>query len=469
VSTWRRSSSPSIRSRLAWSLVAWAVAWGLAVGAAVWLVAKNEVEELLDDTLRSSAELFAAIVVQAPSFSAEGQPTLVTSPSAMPADPDADERFAWQLVAQDGTLLMRSTAAPPIPWHSTATSGFTQDPQWRIYGMALAAEGRMLYAGQTMAERHEASLEVALSAALAALAVGLIGHVWLRSRIGSELRPLIALSDRLERFTLDDPDAGLDGLAPGRAERAELQPIHDALETLAGRLAARIASERAFAQHAAHALRTPLAGIDAQLAVALRESPPGLADRLQRVRDAGRRLQGVVSALLGLFRAGVQPNRSSVDVQQLVAHLPAAGLDIRVSGAACIDGDADLVAAALVNLLDNAQRHGASTLWLEVAGPRLLRLCDDGPGIDARRRAALQQSIDDGTYRGMSGLGLMLCDRVARAHGGHLRLLEAAAGFALEIDLGDRNDGNPTGADAVHATVATAPDQPQGPGKASPM
>ncbi|MBC7726348.1 MAG: hypothetical protein H7242_01845, partial [Microbacteriaceae bacterium] len=56
---------PSIRTRLANALVAWAVVWGLAVGAAVWLAATREVDELLDDGLRSSAELMAAITVNA--------------------------------------------------------------------------------------------------------------------------------------------------------------------------------------------------------------------------------------------------------------------------------------------------------------------------------------------------------------------------------------------------------------------
>src|SRR5690606_39299316 len=89
----------------------------------------------------------------------------------------------------------------------------------------------------------------------------------------------------------------------GPAGRRELEPVHAAIETLASRLSARIANERAFAAHAAHSLRTPLAGIDAQLAVALRECPPGMRDRLQRIRGATTRLQGIVAALLGLFRA----------------------------------------------------------------------------------------------------------------------------------------------------------------------
>jgi len=45
-----------------------------------------------------------------------------------------------------------------------------------------------------------------------------------------------------------------------------------------------VAAERAFNAHAAHALRTPLAGLDAQIAVALREAPEPLQGRLERIR-----------------------------------------------------------------------------------------------------------------------------------------------------------------------------------------
>lgn len=454
---WRRSDTPSIRARLAWALVAWALAWGLSVGAAVWLVAENEVAELLDDRLKASGELVATIVAAAP------EPSLAAAAGnaqATVAAPNAgsDERFAWQVVGTDGALLMRSAAAPAEAWHRTATSGFTMDRDWRVYGMALAADGRMLYAGQTLDERHEATVEVALSAALAALAVGLLGHVWLRSRVRSELRPLITLSDRLERLGVDDPHSSAAARSLGAAERAELRPIHKAIEALTARLSARIANERAFSEHAAHALRTPLAGIDAQLAVALRECPATMVDRLQRVRDASRRLQGVVAALLGIFRSGLELERRPIDLQQLAAHLPVAGIEVHVSAGACLDGDADLLAAALVNLLDNAERHGASAIWLEAPGPRLLRVHDDGPGAPPGRRADLQQALDDQSYAGATGLGLMLSDRVARAHGGRLRLLDDAPGFALEIDLG-----------SDVPSPATPPAQPQGPGNTSPM
>jgi nitrogen-specific signal transduction histidine kinase len=67
--------------------------------------------------------------------------------------------------------------------------------------------------------------------------------------------------------------------------------------------------------------------------------------------------------------------------------------------------------------------------------PGQVRLEDDGPGVPAERRIALQQALDAQAYEGRMGLGLMLADMVARSHGGRLLLPPTAAGFAAELHL----------------------------------
>ena len=52
------------------------------------------------------------------------------------------------------------------------------------------------------------------------------------------------------------------------------------------------------------------------------------------------------------------------------------------------------------------------------------------------RRAALQSALDAQAYEAGPGLGLMLADRVARAHGGRLALPATDAGFTVELNLG---------------------------------
>ena len=65
-----------------------------------------------------------------------------------------------------------------------------------------------------------------------------------------------------------------------------------------------------------------------------------------------------------------------------------------------------------------------------------LRVQDDGPGVDPAWRRELRAAIDAQGYAGRTGLGLMLADLVARAHGGDLSLPDSANGFAVELNLG---------------------------------
>ena len=422
---------PSIRRRLASALAAWSVVWGLAVGAAVWLAAAHEVDELLDDALASSGELLAVLADAAPRAA---DPAGVVAAGNGNGNGAGVERFAWQVTAADGTLLLRSRRAPEQPWHRVPPTGFADSGDWRLYGLATGSEGRMLVVAQTKAERREARSEVALDAVLAAFALGLLGHAWLRSRVKRELEPLQALSQRLEAWDVDAADALAPGVL-GTAERRELEPVHRALGNVTQRLSTRVANEQAFSAHAAHALRTPLAGIDAQLAVALRDVPAPWHERIQRARDAAAKLQAVVGALLGLFRSGTQSAPSEIDVGELVHRMPAPRLRVSVAAGLHVRADADLMAAGLMNLIDNAQRHGAQHVWIEPVEGGGVRVRDDGPGVAAERRAALQAALDAQRYEGTTGLGLMLADRVARAHGGRLRLPVVARGFAVDFVL----------------------------------
>lgn len=434
------TAPPAIAARLGRAMLGWALVWGLAVGLAIWLAATHEVDELLDDTLQSSAELLPHLVAAQLSqarATAPATPSQGADTASLPDPPPAPvDRFAWQLVAGDGQVLARSARAPVQAWHAQPTPGFSHRPDWRLYGLASGQAGQMLYAGQTQAERLEARHAVSQGAVLAALAVGLLGQLWLRARVRHELAPLQRLSQGLADWDLaqGSPSAVL-----GPPQRAELAPVHQAIEGLAQRLSARLADEQAFSAHAAHALRTPLAGIDAQLAVAARQAPPELAERLKRVRGAAARLQHVVVALLGLFRsadgqAALQPAAWPLDA--LVQRLPAFDLALQVQAPAQVYADADLLLAALINLLDNAQRHGARTVRLAVSPDgQTLQLRDDGQGVAPERLTQLQEALAAQRYTDTGGLGLMLADRVARAHGGRLTLPNTTPGFAVDLEL----------------------------------
>lgn len=420
---------PSIRSRLTRLLVGTAVVWGLLVPGAVWLAVRGEVEELLDEALQASAEVLGRLL------DAAGMPAVPASGAAAQAGNGPQEDFAWQLIGPGGVLLLRSKRAPEQPWLPLPTQGFVDAASgWRLYGLRLSDGEHTLYVAQTRAERRETQTEVALNVAWVTLAIGAVSAVWLRRRLRRELQPLVELPHELARY---EPLAPAVPLAA--ASRRELQVVHDAIEALGERLARRVANERAFSAHAAHALRTPLAGIDTQLAVAQREAPASLQPRLARVREAAGRLTRVVSALLALFRSGAELQWRAVGLQTLLARLPHEELEVRVDDGAQLFADDDLLTAALINLLDNAVRHRATRVEIGVRaeqGQQVLRLVDNGEGVAPERRAELADALDSQAYEGGMGLGLMLADLVARAHGGRLTLPAVEQGFAVELQLG---------------------------------
>ncbi len=421
------SGLPSIRERLSLALVGIALAWGVAVSLAVGLVVEHEVDELLDNTVQESAEVLLALL----SYNAEQLP--LAGGGAMPA-PVHDEHLVWQIVSASNEVLLRSHRAPEQPLAVPRSEGFSKlGEDWRVFGLPFDSRGRMLYVAQRGDERREARLEAVRFAVAAALLVGLGGVFWLRARVRRELEPITRLSAAVQQFNPLQPEAEL--AAP---MRAELVPMHHAVTDLGARLARHVSTERAFAAHAAHALRTPLASMAANLAVAQRRAAPEDREHLQRTRDAADRLRTVVSALLTMFRSGGEARRERVHLGDLVAQLPFDQLEIDTDDSAEVQADPDLLAATLMNLLDNAQRHGARRVVITVTrrnGRAFLRLADDGSGLAAPDRARLQAAMDAQAYDGQTGLGLMLADLVARAHGGRLHLCPEGPGCVVELSL----------------------------------
>ncbi len=419
---------PSIRGRLTLLLVAVALAWGVLMSVAVWLAVRHELDELLDETLQSSAEVLGQLL-------ALGDVDALAGGGAEIAAAGRHEHFAWQLVGPGGAVRLRSVRAPQQPLLPLPTAGLSDAARdWRVYGLPLADGQHMLYVAQTRAERDEAAAETVLAAIWAALVIAGLSAFWLRRRVRHALQPLVELPVHLDRYEPLPPVVPLP--AP---RRRELEPVHQAIESLGQRLARRVANERAFSAHAAHALRTPLAGIDTQLAVAQREAPAQLQPRLARAREAAKRMTRVVSALLALFRSGSEPLRQPLDLQRLLQGLQPASLQLDLPHAPALAADADLLTAALINLLDNALRHGASRLQisLDLAGGRQrLRLHDNGRGCAPERHRQLVAALAEQHYEDRTGLGLMLADLVARAHGGCLTLPAVDRGFAAELDLG---------------------------------
>jgi two-component system, OmpR family, sensor histidine kinase KdpD len=209
-----------------------------------------------------------------------------------------------------------------------------------------------------------------------------------------------------------------------------------------------------------HDLRTPLAAITGA-ASALREDPPPappLARELAAtVLDEAERLNRLVRNLLDMTRlesGTLQPKREWHSLEEVVGS--ALARVERYAGeerlAARVDPelpliaiDAVLVEQALVNLLENAVRHGGRDGRIEVSARReqseaVVEVCDDGPGFPAEQAEQIFDKFHRSAGGPGAGLGLAITRAIVTAHGGSIsaRLREPrGACFRIALPLGE--------------------------------
>lgn len=417
---------PSIRGRISRQVLLMAAACGVALLLIMGAVLHRAVDALLDDGLQESAEILYGLIDVNP----EG---LAVVEGILPAPPHR-EGVVWQLVDAKGQLALRSHQAPTQPMSAALTLGFSERPDWRIYSMPLHQDRGVLHVAQREAHRQQTQWQILGSAMGVLLVVGAALVFWLNRHLRTELRPLQDLSDAVGHY---DPIMRPHDLP--RPLRQELVPMVNAISGLGDRLASHVAHERAFAAHAAHALRTPLAGMDAQLAVAIRQCDPAVRGRLEQTREAATRLRNVVNALISLFRAGGEMRWQSLNLEELVGNLPLNGATLVVQAPQAIEADPDLLSAALLNLLDNAVRHHASRIEIVAHvrdGLTRLEVRDNGEGMSPARLTEVEAALRDEATPAGIGLGLTMTQLVARAHGGTVSVgLRSDSQSGVEVTL----------------------------------
>jgi two-component system sensor histidine kinase KdpD len=209
-----------------------------------------------------------------------------------------------------------------------------------------------------------------------------------------------------------------------------------------------------------HDLRTPLAAITGA-ASALREEPPPAAPLVRElaatVLDEAERLNRLVRNLLDMTRlesGTLQPKREWHSLEEVVGSALArveryAGeerLAARVDpGLPLVAIDAVLVEQALVNLLENAVRHGGRDGLIEVGahregGEAVVEVCDEGPGFPPEEAGRLFDKFHRAAGGPGAGLGLAIARAIVIAHGGSISArLRAPRGacFRFTLPLGE--------------------------------
>lgn len=243
---------------------------------------------------------------------------------------------------------------------------------------------------------------------------------------------------------------GVEGLGAGDLSsrvpicgRDEVAELARAFNRSADQVQLLVQSQRRMLASASHELRSPMA----RLRVAL-ELLPDLPAEEQRelLREANvdiQELDALIGDLLLAGRLGAPEPLQKVPVDLLALGAEeAARLGAELSGDSVeIQGDPKLLRRLLRNLLENAQRHGAPPVQLQVGPGPILEVRDRGPGVPESER----ERIFEAFYRpaghregeGGVGLGLALVRQIVERHGGRVHCLpREGGGSVFRVTLG---------------------------------
>jgi two-component system sensor histidine kinase TctE len=361
-----------------------------------------------------------------------------------------------KMLRGDAWLCDLAPTSPEPEFHSEEEGGAT----WRIVRQrqqTVAGEVVMALADGSD-PRQQWARSIVLKVLLPNLVLLTLAAFAMRWAVQRALRPLLELRNAVESRSPRDLSSIDESASP-----EEVRPLVHSLNRLFELVNAQAESQRRFIADAAHQLRTPLAGLQAQVeawaqAASARPGSDGAvrltAEEVTKLRNATRRTSQLANQLLALSRADAamhaQPMHE-VDLKTLAedilqAHLDAAtakhidlGLDAQPVQ---VHGHEWLLREALSNLVDNAVKytpaHGTVTIRCgRLGGAAFLEVEDDGPGIAAAERGRVLERFYrvQGTHGEGNGLGLAIADEIARLHHGVLALLPGSGGRGLKASL----------------------------------
>lgn len=405
-------------------------------GSALAIAERVTVDEdtgLQVDIPYSALEMLASTAQDRVFYRVDGPLGYLTGyPDLTPAPTDADGRgFADGVYAGDAIRI--------ITLARTVSTGVESIPF------------RVTVAESTLARRD---LTQAILIRSALRLIGMIGGaaliVWIAVPLA--LRPLHRLGDAIATRSPDD-------LSPIRDRvPQEVQGLVEAVNSFMARLGTALDALRHFTGNASHQLRTPLAVLRTQMALAGRATtPPDMQSAIAKGDAALAHAERVLAQLLLLARVDAAPgqgNVATVDLMLLardatgdaIPRAAEAGIDLGFEDGfegrgVLVHAEPVLLGEALANLIDNAIAYAGQGAMVTVSvAPQgdhvTLAVTDDGPGLAAEARARLGGRFARGeTASEGLGLGLAIVAEITALFGGTLALRKGPGGRGLRAEL----------------------------------
>lgn len=391
-----------------------------------------------------------------------------------------------QIIAASGRVVLTSSSAHRnrLTDQDAADGGVVQVARSRVqlfdlddpYVFAVAGADndgdhyRVIVATSVEAQRDSVRsvlVYFALGLPVVLVLVGLA--TWLL--VGRALAPVDQIREKVESIGANR----LDQRVPVSGAGDEIARLAVTMNQLLTRLEISQQEQRQFVGDASHELRSPLATVMAALELAADDDGVSWNELQPLVQTEAERMQRLVSDLLMLARAderGLDVAIDDVDLDDIVS---AEALRVRHAGTVAvvadvalvrIEGDLNALSQAVRNLVDNAVRaaHSRIDLGLHQNGDTvMIHVDDDGDGIapeDRQRIFGRFVRLDESRERsgGGSGLGLAIVERIVRAHGGRVAVVESPLGGArFELRLPVRHPTTAAAASVAEDERGTQP------------
>jgi signal transduction histidine kinase len=433
---WRHEWRQSLTFKLLASyLLAWVLTVAL-VGAVLWLVFQFQTS----DRARHSAERIAHVVADTLVFDAQGrllgldwQDELQWLPAALPED------LSYQVSDRSGRVHLQSPTprhpggAPQLPLYSHTLQVTRAGNTWTIQARVSDRLVALIHLG---AERRIGGTALAT----AGLSILLLGAVLLLT-VQRLLRPLRETSAQAMQIGPQQLSRRLDE----QNLPTELKPLVHGFNQALARLEDGFRNQRRFLENAAHELKTPLALLRGQIELG------GAGHTKQLLGDVDQ-LARQVQQLLVLAEVSERSNYQPASIhllplaQEVIRFLSPLATKHRVrlnllfeDASTMVHGDRMALFVLLKNLLENALNFSPadSTVSLVLRKQSLL-VRDVGPGIDPAHLPHLFERFwrnPERRHEG-AGLGLAICQEIARAHDWQLEARSLSPGAEFELTFG---------------------------------
>ena len=405
-----------------------------------YLNAKNTVEQVYDKTLLALALSIIENVVA-------NQGDLLSDSALEFIDDVSKDQIFYKVSGPDNAYITGFEDLPATPqselqqqgnlnYYNAIYSGLPvrMVSLRRNFNTGILLGEAVIQVAMTRLDRDKLIKEMMNDAALRLLLLILVAVITIWFAVHNALKPLTAIQREISSRSDEDLEP-IESPAP-----REIQPVINEMNNLLKRLNASINALRRFIGDASHQLRTPLAALQTQIELAMRETNPEVfRDAISDVQKNTYRTSRLANQLLSQARTN-ELKKSDVKIKELAEKVtrefvPVAlekNIDLGFEGSDELSLRADklLISEVLKNLIDNAIGYSPANTAITVRvyireNKIIIEVEDQGFGIPESELDRVFERFyrTSGTQVDGCGLGLAIVKDIVESHSGKIELI----------------------------------------------